>query len=91
MTEIERLMKQLHREANPDATSRADPHTERIRLCRSKELALERSAALFERLNVAATAGATNATQRLVDESQLHYDAARGFGELIADIDVAVS
>lgn len=89
MNELERLMKQLHREANPDAISRADPQTERIRLCRSKGLALERSAAFFERLNIAATAGAADATQRLANESQLHYDAARGFGELIADIDEA--
>lgn len=86
MNKLERLMKRLHREANPDAISRADPETERVRLSRSMDLALVRCAAAIERLNIAATAKAAAATQRLVDESQLHYDAARGFGELIADI-----
>lgn len=91
MNELERLMKRLHREANPDALSRADPETERIRLTRSQDLAVERGAALLNRLNIAATAQVADATQRLLDETQLHMDAMRAFGELIGDIDEAAS
>ena len=57
MNELERLMKQLHREANPDAISRSTPGVERVRLAQSRDLANERGEALLRRLNIAATAG----------------------------------
>ncbi|APZ35445.1 hypothetical protein BOH66_15250 [Microbacterium aurum] len=89
MIELERLMKQLHREANPDAISRSTSDVERVRLAQSRDLASERGEALLRRLNIAATAGAAEVTQAHLDECQLHLDAARGFGELIGDIDEA--
>lgn len=80
------VMKVLHRQANPTATTRGTPSEEAKRLNNSRRLALANATAMLRNLNRAAVSENAKAVQEMTDDAQILLDAATGFQELIDDI-----
>lgn len=80
------VMKVLHRQANPNATTRGTPAQEAKRLNKSRRLALANATAMLSKLNRAAVTETATTIQAMTDDAQVLLDAATGFQELIDDI-----
>lgn len=80
------VMKVLHRQANPTATTRGTPAQEAKRLNKSRRLALANATAMLSKLNRAAVTETATTIQAMTDDAQVLLDAATGFQELIDDI-----
>lgn len=80
------VMKVLHRQANPTATTRGTPAEEAKRLNKSRTLALINATAMLSNLNRATVIEDAKTVQAMTDDAQILLDAATGFQELIDDI-----